>query len=53
MNEWMNEWINGWMKEWMNKWMNEYLCPGEDSDSLTRKDPLIPLDSRYSAAFLY
>jgi hypothetical protein len=26
--------------------------PGEDSDSRTRKLPLIPLDSRYSAAFL-
>ncbi len=29
-----------------------YLCPGEDSDSLTRKEPLIPLESRYSALFL-
>ena len=28
------------------------LCPGEDSDSLTRNDPLIPEERRYSAAFL-
>ena len=28
------------------------LCPGEDSLSLTRNEPLMPEDSRYSAAFL-
>ena len=29
-----------------------YLWPGDDSDSRTRKLPLIPLERRYSAAFL-
>ena len=28
------------------------LCPGDDSDSLTRNDPLMPEERRYSAAFL-